>query len=334
MAGLHRSWSTDAFEVQQRHEAWDQALCSLYGRWTSARPACSGFSARVEYHTLQNFSVVECICDPCAATRGRIELQADDRDFIALQLVLAGAEQIRFDREQYELVPGDIFIWDSTRPMDFRVTARLHKISVLLPLSRFQAWLPQDWQDIDRLLRPRTGAAALLASYIESLSPRTRPDSLKHCDALVETTIGLLINSLDVDAPTAPESQRDMHLGSVRHYIAQHLTDADLSPARIALASRISVRYLHWLFEGTGSSVSQYIIRERLQRCRRDLENPAIPARKLIDVAVAAGFNDVTHFSRRFKQEFGLSPRDFRQQAAAARRDGPGVRHLPGQQPI
>lgn len=40
-----------------------------------------------------------------------------------------------------------------------------------------------------------------------------------------------------------------MHLERIRRYIAQHLTDPDLTPTRVAEANRISLRYLHWLFE-------------------------------------------------------------------------------------
>lgn len=319
MASVHQTWSTDSFEARQRYEAWDEALCRLYGRWASARQPDTSFSASAEHRSLQNFSVIECICDPCAASRGRSEMRSDEPDFLALQLVLAGEEQIRFGGEEYSLAAGDIFVWDSTQPMDFRVTRRLHKISVKLPLTRFRRWLPDTWQGIRRQLKPESAAGSLLAGYMESLSPIRQADGFNQCDALIETTIGLLVNSLDLGARGTPQSHRDVHFARVRRYIGEHLTEPDLSPARIAGANRISVRYLHWLFEGTGSSVRQFIIRERLNRCRRDLENPLIPTRKLIDVAIACGFNDVTHFSRRFKQEFGASPREFcRRQAPPA----------------
>jgi len=33
------------------------------------------------------------------------------------------------------------------------------------------------------------------------------------------------------------------------------------------------------------------------------------------EVAFSWGFNDATHFSRSFKEQFGLSPRDWKQQS-------------------
>ena len=318
MASAYDLWTTDAFDARHRYDAWDHELSIVYGRWSSMLPSTMKFSALVESRSLDSFKVVECICDPCGATRGHAEMMADESDFLALQLVLDGYEQIRFAGEEVELHRGDVFVWDSSKPMHFRVVERLHKISVLLPLTRFRNWLPKSWNSINRLIRPQSESGRLLAQYLAALSPRRMVGGLNNCDALIETTIGLLVNSQQIAVSRPPESQREMHLERVFRFIAQNLTNPGLTPAQVAMANGISLRYLHWLFAGIGTSVGQYIIRERLQRCRQELASPATNRRKVADIALSAGFNDVTHFSRRFKQEFGVSPRAFSRE--------PGVR--------
>jgi AraC-like DNA-binding protein len=59
------------------------------------------------------------------------------------------------------------------------------------------------------------------------------------------------------------------------------------------------------------------IIKQRLLRCRRELENPKMASRTITDIAFSRGSQNSTHFSRRFKAAFGLSPQDFRAEAAA-----------------
>lgn len=311
MAGGYDAWTTEDFDVRHQYEAWDEELSTVYGRWSVSVPCTMKFSASVESLSMDSFKVIECICDPCGARRGHAEMLADNSDFLALQMVLDGYEKIRFGGEEVELEAGDIFVWDSTKPMDFRVVDRLHKISVLLPLNRFRNWLPTSWESIKRLIRPQSDANRLLAQYLAALSPRRMVTGLNNCDALIETTIGLLVNSQVNAVSLPPQSQRDMHLVRVRRHIAQHLTDPDLTPARVAEDNGISLRYLHWLFNGIGTSVVQYIICERLKRCRQELACPVTNRRKVADIALSAGFNDATHFSRRFKQEFGMSPRAF-----------------------
>ncbi|MCG8521073.1 MAG: helix-turn-helix domain-containing protein [Pseudomonadales bacterium] len=56
----------------------------------------------------------------------------------------------------------------------------------------------------------------------------------------------------------------------------------------------------------------QYLISQRLLRCRRDLSNPAMTGRTITEIALGWGFQHPTHFSRRFKSEFGLTPYEFR----------------------
>lgn len=328
MAGECNWWKTDDFDVRHQYEAWDAELSTVYGRWSVAVPRSMKFSASVESRSMDSFKVIECICDPCSARRGHAEMLADNSDFLALQLVLDGYEKIRFAGEEVELNAGDIFVWDSTKPMDFRVVQRLHKISVLLPLTRFRNWLPTSWQSIKRVIRPQSDSDRLLAQYLAALSPRRMVTGLNNCDALIETTIGLLVNSQVIAVPRPPESQREMHVERVRRYIAQHLTDPDLTPTQVAEANNISLRYLHWLFNSIGTSVVQYIICERLQRCRQELASPVTNRRKVADIALSAGFNDATHFSRRFKQEFGMSPRAFsRVQTARATTLTPAATH-------
>jgi acetamidase/formamidase/AraC-like DNA-binding protein len=105
--------------------------------------------------------------------------------------------------------------------------------------------------------------------------------------------------------------------------VERRLDDPDLTPARIASVEGISERYLQKLFEGTGSSFTHYLRERRLQRTWADLSNPAEAHHSISEIAFRAGFNDSAHFSRTFRQRFGVSPRAFRQteserQAASA----------------
>jgi AraC-like DNA-binding protein len=321
MASLVR-WTTDQYAPSDRFDAWHGALNDHYGRWASLPQAQPGFSASVECGVVDAFRVIECVCDPCGGVRTQADVARSTDDFVALQLVLQGREQVRFAGEQFVLKPGDIFVWDSARPMDFRVVEQLHKLSVVVPLSRLRNWLPNRWQNIRRVIAPDSSAARLLASYLQSLAPRRALDGINNGDALIETTIGLLVNALELGQSKSNDCLRDVQLERVKSYIDEHLAEPGLSPSQIASANRISVRYLHWLFESIGMSVTQYVIRERLERCRRDLGNPMMRKRKIADVAFSWGFSDVTHFNRRFKSEYGQSPRSFSKMIADSVRAG------------
>ncbi|MET8772020.1 helix-turn-helix domain-containing protein [Streptomyces sp. NPDC004658] len=101
-------------------------------------------------------------------------------------------------------------------------------------------------------------------------------------------------------------------LRRVRAHVDARLWDRTLTPATIAAAHHISVRHLHKLFEGGGSTIGRWIQHRRLEEARRELARPE--ARHLAVAAVAKrwGFANATHFSRSFRAAFGISPREWR----------------------
>jgi acetamidase/formamidase/AraC-like DNA-binding protein len=110
--------------------------------------------------------------------------------------------------------------------------------------------------------------------------------------------------------------------------IERKLGDPAITPARVAQMEGISERYLQKLFETTGDNFTRYLRERRLQRCWADLANSAEAHRSVSDIAFGCGFSDAAHFSRSFRDRFGLSPTAFRQQQVE-RISGLGVR--PGQ---
>jgi hypothetical protein len=59
-------------------------------------------------------------------------------------------------------------------------------------------------------------------------------------------------------------------------------------------------------------SVSQYIRRQRLERCRADLIDPRLADRSISSIAHGWGFGDLGGFNRVFRATFEATPRDIR----------------------
>jgi AraC-like DNA-binding protein len=94
--------------------------------------------------------------------------------------------------------------------------------------------------------------------------------------------------------------------------IEVRLSDPNLRPAEAAAAAGISVRYANALLGQEGLSIERYIVHRRLQRCRDAIEDPSQAHRKIGDIAFGWGFSDLSHFTRRFRDTFGMTPGDCR----------------------
>jgi AraC-like DNA-binding protein len=117
------------------------------------------------------------------------------------------------------------------------------------------------------------------------------------------------------------QSLRAVRLEAAKRYVEQHLAEPGLTPVSTAAALGISVRHLHLLFEPTGTSFAQYVVRRRLLQCRAGLASPIGASRSVADIAFGWGFNSLATFYRAFGREFGLPPTVLRDDAPAGHAD-------------
>jgi AraC family transcriptional regulator len=96
----------------------------------------------------------------------------------------------------------------------------------------------------------------------------------------------------------------------VMRYIHDHLHEP-LDRETLAAVAGFSIPHFHRVFTAqVGESAISYIRRLRLERAGRKLRMGAVD---ITEVALAAGYDTHAAFSKAFKQQFGLSPREFRQ---------------------
>ena len=96
----------------------------------------------------------------------------------------------------------------------------------------------------------------------------------------------------------------------VMRYIRAHIQEP-LDRERLADVAGFSVPHFHRIFRAhVGESAIGYVRRLRLERAARKLRMGAVD---ITEVALAAGYDTHAAFSKAFKQQFGLSPSEFRQ---------------------
>jgi AraC family transcriptional regulator len=97
---------------------------------------------------------------------------------------------------------------------------------------------------------------------------------------------------------------------TVQDYIHEHI-DEELSREVLATVANFSVPHLHRIFTGcVGENIASYVRRIRLERAGRKLRMGAVD---ITELALAAGYATHAAFGKAFKQQYGLSPSEFRQ---------------------
>jgi AraC-like DNA-binding protein len=129
--------------------------------------------------------------------------------------------------------------------------------------------------------------------------------------ATTELLRALIVTAADEDSTPYRETLNNTLLLRIKHYVEHHLTEATLNVESIAAAHHVSVRRIYQVWASNELSLGQWIIRARLEGARRELARPGI-APPIAVVARRWGFADPTHFGRRFRTAYGLSPREWK----------------------
>ncbi len=134
-----------------------------------------------------------------------------------------------------------------------------------------------------------------------------------------------LFHAALIETPCGPTDYQIRLQAYHRERIRQHaraaLGDPDLNVDSIAAAVGLSPRRIHQLFADSGTTLMRWIWSERLAQCHARIADAAGRGIRISDVAYEWGFSDPAHFSRAFRQRYGITP----QQHLGLRR-GEGVK--------
>ena len=104
-------------------------------------------------------------------------------------------------------------------------------------------------------------------------------------------------------------------IADVMLYIRTHIHEP-LNRETLAEVAGFSVPHFHRVFTAqVGESAVSYVRRLRMERAGRKLRMGAVD---ITEVALAAGYDSHAAFGKAFKQQFGLSPSEFRQLGCSA----------------
>ncbi|MFI2608922.1 helix-turn-helix domain-containing protein [Kitasatospora sp. NPDC018619] len=246
---------------------------------------------------------------------------SDPEDCLHVALHVRGAASVRRHGVSTALAPGDLLIGTTRHPAGLLQDAECRMVHFRVPC--FYLGVRQgDVHRTDGLLaRGSEGVGALASQFLWTLAAqapahRARPGN--HLARSASDIVAVLVAELlERESPEHPSGSAEL-LARIRAHIEENLADPDLAPESIARSQHISVRYLHKLFQQDGTTVGQWVRRRRLDACRRELERPARRQTSVSAVAHRWGFVSHSHFSRAFRDAFGVSPREWQAYAAQA----------------
>jgi AraC-like DNA-binding protein len=179
--------------------------------------------------------------------------------------------------------------------------------NVHLPTATLRAMVAHVDEMVGCELEPG-GALSLAMDYSDLL--------LQHPTAVDEAGMAIATHLLDLAAlglgargdlaiAARRGGLRAVRLKAVLQVMEERYCEPDFSAQKLAVAARLSERYVNELLFEAGASFTTRLNELRLRKAAELLQHSQ---RRISDVAFECGFNDLSYFNRCFRRRFGLTP--------------------------
>ena len=242
---------------------------------------------------------------------------AECSDDVMFHIPLSGGGTIsQIGGEEQVLRPGFVYADPGDVPGTVRFGGQ-HMEGIYVSIPR--AHLTKAATGLDAVLRrsaPLTPPWRLFLTYARSLHtelPALAAEEAAQCIAHVQDLALMALGATrEATEIAAGRGVRAARLKEVKRQIEQNLLSSALSADSVASRLGLSARYVRALFEREGTSFRDYVASQRLARAYRMLSDPTLRHLNIAQIAMEAGFGDLSWFNIRFKQTYGMTPRDVR----------------------
>lgn len=255
----------------------------------------------------------------CRVTHTPSKANWPDAYLLALQS--AGSGCYRHAGREIVLETGDVILLDLAQALELAFPEEHHELVWVLPRETLAPLLAAPAR-VPVAVSAGCGLGAVLAR-----SMRMFADEAASIDAASQRTLRLqLCNlaALAVGAAAPVEVTRRRTYRAARRqrilaYGEAHLRDQALTAEKAARDLGMSRRWLHELFSEGGTGFAEWVVRRRVEECRKLLEDPRNDHLPISAVAFCCGFNDLSTFYRQFRARCGMRPREIRHMRPAGR---------------
>jgi AraC-like DNA-binding protein len=275
------------------------------------------FSARFD-PILDGMRIVRASFSPGLTVRSDELVKDGDDDF---SLVIAESRRLHAHQRgrDLQLRPAEATLLRISDPGVVGGAERFGFTAILVPFEQLEERAHGICDHFAQPVPRSSEALLLLRSYIRSAEKQWHGASTEVRDVVRRHVADLIALAVIAHAAIG-ESQLSAvvaaRTATALDHIAKHFENPELSLAGVARSLGISPRYLQRLLETSGTSFTERVYDLRLKKAFAQLTQAGNGPRRISDIALGAGFSDISHFNRLFRARFGDTPRDVRQRGS------------------
>jgi AraC-like DNA-binding protein len=308
-------FSTQGIPGPRKVEMWNSFLGELTDSMHVQPRDPLHFDGTLLRQRLGPMTVFEVRCASVRVSHERRRAVRSARPSIQVLMPVQGEFTLAHgDRPTLTVGTGSFCMIDLTEPYELIHGDGLRTIGLELPRVLLESCLSHAISYAGAVVRQDSGAGRVLGGLMLSLgSELTGEGSASSLPPMLARSIAGFVAAAFADRPDASRLRGNAdRLVAFRDCVDACLGDGDFRPADVARQFNVSERYVRMVFQSAGESMSEFLLRRRLERAAQLLCNEFYARRTITDIALECGFNSASHFGQSFRQRFGQTPSQFR----------------------
>ena len=306
--------------ADMRVETWRDVMSNLCCPMTCESDRGEEFRGRVRAQDLGTVGLRHMWSDPYRGRQTRQTLAGAKQNLYVLTAATGGAFSMSQYGRKVSLDGGNATLHSTMDELEFVHTRPSSAFIMTIPAERLRQRLaiPEEFCAVP-IVREGPAASVFFACLSSVADQVHRLDEATR-EGLAERLIDLLATAIEADLASeiSVSSVRAHHLRRVKTYLMANLHRTDLSAKSVAAVLGLSVRYVHDLFRDEPVTIGAFLRQHRLTRVRNALAGHQFSSLTIAEIAYRHGFHSSSHFATCFKDEFGCSPKQWRQRHQAA----------------
>jgi AraC-like DNA-binding protein len=309
-------YSTVGVPASRRASYWNEVYTSHFAQVSFDPVSRENFEAELRTGTMGPLGLARVSYHAAEVERTRSHIDRTRQHLFSFVLHLRGRGVFTHYGHQTLIGEGDFILSDNAEPHHLKLEGPADVIILRCPPDVLKPYLPSPERLCGLRLPAHQGFTNTAAAMMRSLVDRLDRDlSPQFSEMVVRSVLEVMATSYAMvfDKSVADCSVVGTRRVQARRYIEAHLKEPDLTATSVACALEVSPRYLRMVFAAERETVSEYILRRRLEECARQLASSLWRGRTITEIAFACGFNSGPHFTRAFRQQYGITPTQYRE---------------------
>ncbi len=308
------TFSTDDVEVTEKIPYWDETLSQAFTGKSIDVASPQSFRAKFDLLSVGDQHYANVLHGPSKVIHAKAHAKASSPSVI-IHMQLFGQTRNRQDDRVVNLRPGEFTICDSERPYEVENDQQMGLFVMKMEKGKFEEEVLEVSSICCRKFDGRAGSGKVFFSFIQNYWHELIT-GLPSAEAIELSDVGMNLlrvclrsgNERD-DRPSLLRNREQL----IKEYIHKNLSDPELGPQIIAGAFAMSVRNLHKIFSVSHMTVNRYIRAQRLELARSFLQRLDCSELPVTEISHRCGFTNPSQFSTNFKDQFGVTPRKYRE---------------------